>query len=89
MSFLLNSQNGDQHPVRISDGLPENIGFTFLGEAGTKKTIEKFLTSDPEVIRGRQTFFYDLLETKELVDFIGTLAERKINRRSTQHVRLL
>lgn len=76
MSFILNFQNGNQHPVRISEGLTENIGFTFLGEAGTKKTIEKFLTSDPEVIRERQMLFYDLLETEELVEFIGTLAEK-------------
>ena len=76
MSFLLNSSSGNQHPVKISDGLTENIGFTFLGEAGTKKTIEKFLTSDPDVIRYRQTFFHDLLETEELVEFISALAEK-------------
>ena len=76
MSFLLNSSSGNQHPVKISDGLIENIGFTFLGEAGTKKTIENFLTSDPYLIRYRQTFFHDLLETEELVEFISVLAEK-------------
>ena len=76
MSFLLNSSSGNQRPVKISDGLTENIGFTFLGEAGTKKTIEKFLTSDPDVIRYRQTFFHELLETEELVEFISALAEK-------------
>jgi len=47
-----------------------------LGESGSKKTIEKFLTTDPKTIKHRQTFFSDLLETDELHHFIGTLAEK-------------
>lgn len=63
-------------PVILSQNAAENIDFSFLGKIGQQSYLSKFLTSNPETLRFRQTLFRDIMENEKLIDFFDELDKK-------------